>query len=81
MSRRRPSTLSERNLFRPRRCLCRSYFPIWFAPVLYFGYRWFGKDNGYVDLSIADFQTGSRVDEEDEEEKGPKNALQKFWAW
>ncbi|SCV73725.1 BQ2448_6155 [Microbotryum intermedium] len=57
-----------------------SYFPIFFFPVLYFGYR-YTKGGPLVPYGESDLISGSRPDEEEEEEKKPKNFIMKIWAF
>ncbi|ORY59041.1 amino acid permease [Leucosporidium creatinivorum] len=58
-----------------------SYFPIIFGPILYVGYSFYSKSWGLVPHLEADLFSGSRDEEEDDSHKGPKNIVQKFWAW
>ena len=57
-----------------------SYFPIWFAPLIYISYNLWKKNWSMIAPEDMDFVSGSRVDEE-EDEKPPKGVVGKVWAW
>jgi amino acid transporter len=57
-----------------------SYFPIWFAPLIYIAYNLWKKSWSMIAPEDMDFVSGSRVDEE-EVEKPPKGVIGKAWAW
>lgn len=57
-----------------------SYFPIWFAPLIYVGYNLWKKSWSIIAPEDMDFVSGSRVDEE-EEEKIPTGIAGKIWAF
>ncbi|KAK4049803.1 hypothetical protein OIV83_003859 [Microbotryomycetes sp. JL201] len=68
----------------PKSDFVTQYFPVWFAPVLYFAHAIYTRGWRQVKPAEADLVSGSRgadIDDVDDEEDKPKNFVQKVWAF
>lgn len=58
-----------------------SYIPIILFPLLYIGYSIYTRTFKQVSLVEADYVSGTRDVEVEEEAPGHKNLVQKIWAF